>query len=77
MNGVPRDKGWMSILRSKREPISVVTDMRAFSIGTLYSTNGCLGVLGGGACAVGKATELALVDAVADAGSAVGWVLSD
>ena len=63
-----RDKGWMSIPGSKRESIGVVMDVRAFSIGTLYSTNSRLGVGRGGACAIRKVTRLALVDAVAGAG---------
>ncbi len=67
----------MSIPGSKREPIGIGTGMQAFSIGALYSTNCHLGVGGGGVCAVGKATWLALVGAVADAWSAVGWVILD
>jgi hypothetical protein len=68
LNGVLHDQGRMSNPKSKRKPIGVVTDVRAFSIGTLYSTNGHLGVGGGGACAIRKATRVALVDVVVDAG---------
>jgi hypothetical protein len=50
------DMGQMCTPGSKREPIGVGLVMRAFFRGTLYSTNCRLGVGGGGACAIGKAT---------------------